>query len=118
VTEPVSSIAGIAGAKYGPTIAGLAIGTAAKYSLALTEGRKLTWRGVLADVLLLGMLGLLAIAISDGAARIVGVTVGTDYRVLIGSLAAVCSDRLVRLARDRFFKRVAEEIGATETPAA
>ncbi|GAA3254451.1 hypothetical protein GCM10020258_12210 [Sphingomonas yabuuchiae] len=63
-----------------------------------------------ADLLLLGMLGLLAIAISDAAARIIGVSVGTDYRVLIGSLAAVSSDRLVRLARDHFLKRVDAEL--------
>ncbi|MGO1303186.1 MAG: hypothetical protein ACTMKV_00210 [Sphingomonas parapaucimobilis] len=111
------SIASVAGAKYGATIAGLAIGTAARYGLALSEGRTLTWRGVLADLLLLGMLGLLAIAISDGAARAVGVTVGTDYRVLVGSLAAVCSDRLVRLVREHFMKRVSEELHTGEKPA-
>lgn len=111
MAEPVS-IFGAASAKYGATVAGLAIGTAARYGLALSEGRKLTWRGVLADLLLLGMLGLLAIAISDAAARVVGISVGTDYRVLIGSLSAVCSDRLVRLARDHFFKRVSDELAA------
>ena len=110
MSEPINFF-GLAGAKYGPTIAGMAIGTAAKYGLALSEGRRLTWRGVVADLLLLGMLGLLAIAISDAAARIIGVSVGTDYRVLIGSLAAVSSDRLVRLARDHFLKRVDAELG-------
>ncbi|MEJ8630581.1 hypothetical protein P0F65_13425 [Sphingomonas sp. I4] len=116
MAEP-ASIFGAAGAKYGATIIGLGIGTAARYGLALSEGRQLTWRGMLADLLLLGILGLLAIAISDGAARIVGVTVGTDYRVLVGSLAAVCSDRLVRLVREHFMKRVSDELHTGETPA-
>ena len=111
MTEPVS-IASVAGAKYGATIAGLVIGTAARYGLALSEKRKLTWRGVLADFLLLGILGLIAIAISDAAARIAGVSIGTDFRVLIGSLSAVSSDRLVRLARDYFLKRVSDELAA------
>ncbi|KQO51417.1 hypothetical protein [Sphingomonas sp. Leaf257] len=109
MSEPINFF-GLAGAKYGPTIAGMVIGTAAKYGLAVTEGRRLSWRSVFADLLLLGMLGLLAIAISDAAARIIGVSVGTDYRVLIGSLAAVSSDRLVRLARDHFLKRVDAEL--------
>ena len=87
-------------ARYGPTIAGLIIGTAAKYGLTLTEGRKLTWRGVIADMLLLGMLGLIAIAITDWF------SLTGNARVLAGALAAVSSDRLVRLARDRFLRRI------------
>lgn len=114
------SWAGVVSAKYGPTIAGLAIGTAAKYGLALNEGRPLTWRGVLADLLLLGILGLLAIAISELVAQVTRTPIGTDFRVLIGSLAAVSSDRLVRLARDRFVDRVGANLAAaaerTDTP--
>ncbi len=109
MTDPVTW-AGTAGAKYGPTIAGLAIGTAAKYGLAINEGRPLTWRGVLADLLLLGILGLIAVAISEFAAHLTHTPVGTDFRVLIGSLAAVSSDRLVRLARDRFVERVGAKL--------
>ena len=86
--------------RYGPTMAGLIIGTAAKYGLTLTEGRKLTWRGVIADLLLLGMLGLIAIAITEWFA------LTGNARVLAGALAAVSSDRLVRLARDRFLRRL------------
>lgn len=91
---------------YGPTSAGLAIGTAAKYGLTINEGRPLSWRGVLADLLLLGMLGLLAIAIADWLA------LTGNARVLAGALAAVSSDRLVRLARDRFMRRVEVETSA------
>lgn len=89
---------GAAISKYGAIFGGLAIGTAAKYGLLLTDGKRLTLRGALADMLLLGMLGLLAVLISD-AMHLTG-----NARVLCGALAAVSSDRLVRLARDRFMK--------------
>ena len=112
MADPVSW-AGAAGVKYGPTAAGLLIGTAAKYGLTLSEGKRPTWKGVVADLLLLGMLGLIAIAISDAASRVVGLTVSGEMRVLVGSLAAVSSDRLVRLVRDRFMKKVETEIDAT-----
>lgn len=93
-------------AKYGPTVAGLIIGSAAKYGLTLTEGRPLTWRGLLADALLLGMLGLLAILIADTF------NLAGNARVLTGALAAVSSDRLVRLARDRFVRRIESDTNA------
>lgn len=115
MSEPLTW-AGAALTKYGPTVAGLAIGTAAKYGLALNEGRPLTWRGVLADLLLLGILGLLAIAISELVAQVTRTPIGTDFRVLIGSLAAVSSDRLVRLARDRFIDRVGANLTAAIDP--
>lgn len=86
-------------------LAGLAIGTAAKYGLTLTEGRKLSARGAIADLLLLGMLGLLAIIIADFF-HLAG-----NARVLVGALSAVSSDRLIRLARDRFMQKVATDIG-------
>lgn len=88
-------------------LAGLAIGTAAKYGLTLTEGRKLSWRGVVADMLLLGMLGLLAIIIAD-ACQLAG-----NARVLAGALSAVSSDRLIRLARDRFLRKIESDIGTS-----
>lgn len=88
-------------------LAGLAIGTAAKYGLTLTEGRKLSWRGVLADMLLLGMLGLLAIIIADSC-QLAG-----NARVLAGALSAVSSDRLIRLLRDRFLRKIETDIGTS-----
>lgn len=94
----------IALAKYGPTAAGLLIGTAAKYGLTLTEGRRLTWVGALSDVLLLGMLGFLAVVVSDAFA------LTGNARVLAGALAAVSSDRLVRLVRDRFLQRADRDL--------
>ncbi|WP_404713209.1 hypothetical protein [Sphingomonas sp. MMS24-J13] len=82
--------------RYAPVIAGLAIGTAAKYGLTLGEGRRLTWRGVVADLLLLGMLGLLSVVVCDRF----GLT--GDVKAFASALAAVSSDRLLRLIRKRF----------------
>lgn len=84
--------------KYGAIVGGLAIGTAAKYGLALTDGKRLTLKGAVADLLLLGMLGLMAVLFSE-ALHLTG-----NAKVLVGALAAVSSDRLIRLARDRFLK--------------
>jgi len=93
-------------ARNAPIIVGLGIGTAAKYGLTLSEGRKLNLRSILADMLLLGMLGLLAVTIADWC-NLTG-----NARVLVGALSAVSSDRLVRLARDRFVKKVESDLGA------
>lgn len=79
-------------ARYGPTCAGLAIGTAAKYGLALTEGRTFTWKSFLGDALLLGLVGLIAVTCSN----LCGFT--GDASKLAGVLAAVSADRLVELA--------------------
>lgn len=98
---------GEASAKYGPIAAGLVIGTAAKYSLTMGEGKSLTWRGVIADLLLLGMLGLLAIVIADW------MSLTGDLRVLSGALAAVASDRLVLIVRDRFIRKVESDLEVT-----
>ncbi|MDE0879958.1 MAG: hypothetical protein OSB00_15050, partial [Sphingomonas bacterium] len=104
MADPLGWLGAVA-AKYGPTVAGLIIGTAAKYGLTMSEGRKLTIKGVIADMLLLGMLGLIAILIADWFA------LAGNARVLAGALAAVSSDRLVRLVRDRFLQRADQEIG-------
>lgn len=105
MADPVNWLASVS-AKYGPTAAGLVIGTAAKYGLTLTEGKPLTWRGVVGDLLLLGMLGLIAIIIADWF------DLAGNARVLAGALAAVSSDRLVRLVRDRFLKRIESDLGS------
>ena len=106
MSDPVGWL-GEAGAKYGPTGVGLLIGTAAKYGLTLSEGKQVTWGGLIADLLLLGMLGLIAILIADYF------DLTGNARVLAGALAAVSSDRLVRLARDRFMRRVEDELETT-----
>lgn len=112
MAEPVSWTAVLA-AKYGPTGIGLVIGTAAKYGLTLSEGKPLSVRGIAGDLLLLGILGFIAIFIGDVAGRIFGLEVSNDIRVLTGSLAAVSSDRLVRLAREYFLRRTESELART-----
>ena len=99
-----------AAARYGAVAIGLAIGTAARYGLALGDGKRLTWRGILADLLLLGILGLLAVIASDWA----GLT--GNAKVLAGALAAVSSDRLVRLVRDRFEKAATDRLDTMVAP--
>lgn len=86
--------------KYGLTGVGLIIGTAAKYGLTLQEGQRLTWRGLIADALQLGMVGLISVGIADWA------SLTGDARVFSGALAAVSSDRLIRLAREQFMQRM------------
>lgn len=106
MADPAGLIEGWIG-RNSAIIVGLTIGTAAKYGLTLTEGRKLSWRGVIADLLLLGMLGLLAVTVADWC------SLTGNARVLVGALSAVSSDRLIRLARDRFLKRVEDELSTT-----
>lgn len=106
MADPAGLIEGWIG-RNSAIIVGLTIGTAAKYGLTLTEGRKLSWRGVIADLLLLGMLGLLAVTVADWC------SLTGNARVLVGALSAVSSDRLIRLARDRFMKRVEDELSTT-----
>lgn len=85
-------------ARYGAIVIGLTIGTAAKYGLLLSDGKRPTLGNLLIDALLLGMLGSLAIAVSDWL-HLTG-----NAKVLCGALVAVSSDRLIRLVRDRFLK--------------
>lgn len=98
-----ATLIGDLGAKYGPVGAGLAIGTAAKYGLTLNEGKPITWRGVVTDLLLQGALGLIAIAFSD----VFGLT--GNAKVFVGALAALNSARLVTWARDTFFDRAKQQ---------
>jgi len=68
--------------RNGAIIAGLGIGTAAKYGLTLTEGCKLIWTRVMIDLLLLGMLGVIAINMA------VWCNLTGNPRVLVGALSA------------------------------
>lgn len=106
----IGEAVGAAVAKYGAIVGGLMIGTAAKYGLALTDGKRLTLKGAIADLLLLGILGLLAILVSDSLA------LTGNARVLAGALAAVSSDRLVRLARDQFMRSAEGQISKLMPP--
>ncbi|UAK25695.1 hypothetical protein [Sphingomonas nostoxanthinifaciens] len=72
-----------AAGRYGAIGAGLMIATAARYGLALGEGRRLSWRAMLGDALLLGLVGLFAVIIS-GKFDLYG-----DVRAFCSALAAV-----------------------------
>lgn len=98
--EPLSRGLETLVARYGAIVVGLAIGTAAKYGLQLSDGKRLTLRGLVIDALLLGMLSLIAIVVADQF------NLQGNLRVGCGALAAVSGDRLIRLVRDRFLKDV------------
>lgn len=91
-------------AKYGPVLLGIFVGTSAKYALLLAEGRKLTLRILAVDVLLLGMVVLLTynVVLRLGASG--------DAAAMLGALFAVSSDRVIRLVRERFLRRVDAEL--------
>ncbi len=108
MSDPLSWGSGLID-RYGATIVGLTIGTAAKYGMMLSEGRKPRPSGLLADILLFGMLGLIALSVGDVTA-LFGVSLSINARVLSGALAAVGSDRLVRLVADRYFKKVEDSL--------
>lgn len=97
--------------RYGPVATGLAIGTAAKHGLAIQDGKAFTWRSLLVDLLLLGFLGLVAVTVSEYF------TLTGNAKVLAGAMAAVSSDRIVRLIRQRFEQRVAAQVDRLPTAA-
>lgn len=111
MTEPTTLI-GAAAAKYGPVGVGLAIGTAAKYGIALKEGRRPTFRELLADLLLQGVLALIAVMISEQ------LSLSGNSQAFVAALVALNSHRLVKLARDVFFRKVEAELagGGDSTP--
>lgn len=89
-----------AAARVGPIVAGLVLGTAAKYALSMIDGGRVTARVLVIDLLLQGVLALIAMAISDLAG------LSGNPRVFVGALVALNSDRIVRKARDAFFDKV------------
>lgn len=91
--------------RYGAVAVGLAIGTAAKYGVALSDGTTVTWRGLLADVLMLGFLGVIAVLAADLLAL-----QSLNAKVFVGAVAALLSARLITLVRDRMLSRAAAEI--------
>ena len=92
--------------RYGAIAAGLLIGTAARYGLVLNEGRPITWRGVLADFLLLAIVGLLSTVVSDR------IGLHGNERAFGAALAAISSDRLIKLIRARFEQVAEDKAGA------
>lgn len=89
-------------AKYGTIVAGWVIGTAAKYGLTLGEGRKVTPRMILIDLLLMGFVVLLARWIIER----LGLNAGDA--ATIAALIGLSSERIIRLVRQWFLKRADE----------
>lgn len=73
-------------------------------SVAINDGDTPTWRTVVADILMLGMLGLIAVVAGD----LFSLT-NQKTRVFVGALAALLSARLIKTVRDKAGKR-AEQI--------
>lgn len=91
-------------AKYGAVLLGVSIGTAAKYSLSMGEGRKITAAEVVSDLLLAPMMVLISATI--------GARLGADPMTMttVAAFVAVSSDRFIRMLRDKFMQRAAAEI--------
>lgn len=89
--------------KWGWIVIGLTAGFAAKYALRIKRGLKVKPWQVVADVLLLPMVGLIAYSI---VGRVGG---DGELRALIAGLCMVGADRLVAILTDRFLARVDSE---------
>ncbi|MGA1810415.1 hypothetical protein VHN57_08655 [Sphingobium sp. WW5] len=90
--------------KYGAIVTGWAIGTAAKYGLMLGEGRRITLKVMLIDVLLMGMVVLLARWV------IARLGLNPTDAATAAALIGLSSDRLIRMVRVWFLKRVDAEL--------
>lgn len=91
-------------AKYGAIGIGLVVGTGAKYGLTLAEGRKITFRLILIDGLLIGMVALIASTVCER------LHIEGNTAAMVASLFAVSSDRVLRMIRERFLRRVDAEL--------
>lgn len=91
-------------AKYGWVCVGLTFGFAAKYALLLKKGVPLRLRLVVADLLLLPMVGLIAFI---GAGKI---GAAAEVAAVFACFCAVGADRLVKLLTERFLQKVDAEV--------
>lgn len=91
-------------AKYGAVILGWLIGTAAKYGLMLGEGRRITVKVLLIDLLLMGMVVLLARWV------IARLGLNPSDAATCAALIGLASDRIIRMVRVWFLKRVDAEL--------
>lgn len=83
------------------------IGTAAKYGLLVSEGRVITWRWVVGDLLLLGFVLLVARLIADW------LKLDREAATMCGALCALCSFKMVQIIRVRFLKKVDDTLAGT-----
>jgi hypothetical protein len=92
--------------KHGFLAFGITAGTVAKWALVLAEGRNLTWRMVLIDILLAPLVVLITLFLS--------IRFGIDpySGALLAALLALASDRFVRLVRVRFLQKMDVELQA------
>ncbi|MEO7466732.1 MAG: hypothetical protein ABIV36_06955 [Sphingobium limneticum] len=86
--------------KYGWIWVGVGFGFAAKYGLLMKRGKPVTVRMIVADMLLIGMVVLIAFNI------IVKFGLHGEAAALVTSLVAVGADRGIRLLTDRFWRQV------------
>lgn len=91
-------------AKYGAVVMGWLIGTAAKYGLMLGEGRKITLKVLLIDLLLMGMVVLIARWV------IARLGLNPSDAATCAALIGLASDRIIRMVRVWFLKRVDAEL--------
>lgn len=87
-------------AKYGWIAAGILFGFGAKYGLLMKRGKPITFRMIAADMLLVGMVSLIAFNL------VARMGVEGEIAALIASLVAVGADRAVRIMTDRFWAQV------------
>jgi hypothetical protein len=92
--------------RYGPIIGGLLAGTAAKFGRALSEGRSISRNEVIADLLRLGLLGILAM----GASSAFGLS--GNWQAVAAAYLALGSDRLIQVFGDRLERRAMAAIDA------
>lgn len=92
--------------KYGWIWVGIAVGVAGKYALLLKKNVKLRTRLMLADLLLLPMVGLIAFVL------VKRIGAEAEAAAMIASLCAVLADRLVKVLTERFLQRVDAEAEA------
>jgi hypothetical protein len=91
-------------AKYGPLVGGWMIGTGAKYGLVISEGRKVTGRMIVADLLLMGLVVLLSRWLVEW------LNLNPAGAATIAAMIGIQSEPLIRMVRIKFLKRVEQEL--------
>lgn len=90
--------------KYGPTAFGVVLGFLARYAELIDQGRDVTRRVIITDLLIFGMVTSLATAIADLAHM--PAIVATPF----GAMAGFSGLQLCRLASRRFFANASAAI--------